>query len=234
MKDDTEPGRERPGRGGHRGDRIRPRRPGRPGQHRIRRQRPAPPGEHHPDRLHPACETSQPAAHRPRRPPQQHRDPAVPDPGRPRHEHRPDQSGGVRASDQQQHRQQHMRRPAAGAPRPPRHDPNRTVRAADRPGPSPAPPGEHTRASRTRQPPRSQAFLDPGGVGLYREHRASEPNHTALPHAFGQRRTAGGPWPTPTRRSSRWRRRRTRSTRLARQHADRLAQRRQPSTTLSS
>ena len=55
------------------------------------------------------------------------------------------------------------------------------VRAADRPSPSPAPPGQHTRASRTRQPARSQAFLDRGGVGLYREHRASERNHTALP-----------------------------------------------------
>jgi hypothetical protein len=128
----------------------------------------------------------QPAAHRPGRPPQQHRDLAVPDSGRPRHERRPDHSGGVRASDEQQHREQHMRRPAAGAPRPPRHDPNRAVRAADRPGPSPAPPGEHARASRTRQPPRSQALLDPAGVGLYREHRASERNHTALPHASGQ------------------------------------------------
>ena len=40
------------------------------------------------------------------------------------------------------------------------------------------------------------------------------------PARFRPKTTAGGPWPTPTRRSSRWRRRRTRSTRLARQHAD--------------
>jgi catechol 2,3-dioxygenase-like lactoylglutathione lyase family enzyme len=46
--------------------------------------------------------------------------------------------------------------------------------------------------------------------------------------------TAGGPWPTPTRRSSRWRRRRTRSTRPARQHADPHAQRRQLGSMSSS
>ena len=134
---------------------------------------------------------------------------------------------------QQQHRQQHMRRPQPvhrdrrGTTR------HRAVRAADRPSPSPAPPGQHTRASRTRQPARSQPFLDPDRVGLYREHRASERNHTALPQ-LRPRTTAGGPWPTPTRRSSRWRRRRTRSTRLARQHADPHAQRRRPGPTSSS
>ena len=48
------------------------------------------------------------------------------------------------------------------------------------------------------------------------------------PARFRPKTTAGGPWP-PTRRSSRWRRRRTRSTRLARQHADLHPQRRQPS-----
>jgi hypothetical protein len=74
-----------------------------------------------------------------------------------------------------------MRRPTPGAPRPPRHDPNLAIAVADRPSPSPAPTGQHTPASRTRQPTRSQTLLDPDRVGLYREHRASERNHTALP-----------------------------------------------------
>ena len=85
-----------------------------------------------------------------------------------------------------------MRRPATGAPRPPRHQMHRTVRAANRPGAGPAPPGQHARASRTRQPARPQAFLDPVRVGLYREHRASERTHTALPHASGQGREREG------------------------------------------
>lgn len=52
----------------------------------------------------------------------------------------------------------------------------RTDRARARPHPA-----QHARAPRTRQPARSQAFLDHNRVGLYREHRASERNNTALP-----------------------------------------------------
>jgi hypothetical protein len=48
------------------------------------------------------------------------------------------------------------------------------------------PPGQHRRAPRTRQPARSESLLDRDRVGLYREHRASARNHTALPHASGQ------------------------------------------------
>jgi hypothetical protein len=50
-----------------------------------------------------------------------------------------------------------------------------------------APPGQNSRASRTRQPARSEPFLDRDRVGLYREHRASARNHTALPHGFRPR-----------------------------------------------
>src|SRR3954464_10852892 len=45
-----------------------------------------------------------------------------------------------------------------------------------------APPGQHPRASRTGQPTRTEPLLDRDRVGLYREHRASERNHTALLH----------------------------------------------------
>ena len=76
-----------------------------------------------------------------------------------------------------------MRHPAAGAPRPARHDPQHGVGVTDLPAPRTAPPGQHPRASRTRQPTRTEPLLDRDGVGLYREHRASERNHTALPHS---------------------------------------------------
>ena len=79
-----------------------------------------------------------------------------------------------------------MRDAAAGAPRPARHDPQPAVGVADLPAPGMAPPGQHSRASRTRQPARPEPFLNPDGVGLYREHRASERNHTALPRRPGQ------------------------------------------------
>ena len=186
LRGNREPGRDHPRGGSDRGDRVRPRRPGRPGQHRIRRQRPTPPSEHRADRLDPGCEAPQPAAHRRRRPVQPGRDPAVPQPNGLRRERRPDHRRGVRAPDQHQHRKQHMRHPTAGAPRPPRDDPYRAARAADRPRAGPTPPGQRPHAPRTRQPARTQPFLDRAGVDLYREHRASERNHTALPHAPGQ------------------------------------------------
>ena len=153
---DGEPGTRTPRPRRHRGDRVRPRGPGRPGQHRIRRQRPTPPGEHHPDRLDPSAETPQPAAHRPGRPAQQLGDPPVPAPGGLRLQRRTDHRGGVRAPDQQQHRQQHMRRPAPGAPRPPRHDPNPPSGRGPS-GPEPGPtrparphPGHANRPDRSR------------------------------------------------------------------------------------
>ena len=74
-----------------------------------------------------------------------------------------------------------MRGPAADASRPPRHDPQPAVAVADPPTPGMTPPGQHPRASRTRQPTRYEPLLDRDRVGLYREHRASERNHTALP-----------------------------------------------------
>ena len=152
----AEPGTHRRGRGQDRGDGIRPRRPGRPGQHRIGRQIPAPPGEHRTDRLDPAGEAPQPAPHRLRRPAQQRGDQPVPGPGRLRGQPRPDHRGGVRPADQQHHRQQHMRGPAAGAPRPTRNDPQPAVGVTDPPAPRMAPPGQHPRASRTRQPTRPE------------------------------------------------------------------------------
>ncbi len=111
------------------------------------------------------------------------RDPAVPQPNGLRRERRPDHRRGVRAPDQHQHRKQHMCHPTSGAPRPPRDDPYRAARAADRPRAGPTPPGQRPHAPRTRQPARTQPFLDRAGVDLYREHRASERNHTALPHS---------------------------------------------------
>ena len=173
-------------RGQDRGDGIRPRRPGRPGQHRIGRKIPTPPGEHRTDRLDPFGEAPQPAPHRLRRPAQQRRDQPVSGTGRLRGQPRPDHRGGVRPADQQQHREQHMRDAAAGAPRPPRNDPQPAVGVADPPAPRMAPPGQHTRAPRTRQPARAEPLLDRDRVGLYREHRASERNHTALPQRPGQ------------------------------------------------
>ena len=98
---------------------------------------------------------------------------------------------------------------------------------------SPAPSGQHARASRTCQPARPQAFLDRAGVGLYREHRASGAT-TRPSRTLPAKDTAGGPWPTPTRRSSRWRRRPTRSTRLAQDRPSPHAQRRPSSPTSSS
>ena len=74
-----------------------------------------------------------------------------------------------------------MRGPAADASRPPRHDPQPAVAVTDPPTPGMTPPGQHPRASRTRQPTRYEPLLDRDRVGLYREHRASERNHTALP-----------------------------------------------------
>ncbi len=76
-----------------------------------------------------------------------------------------------------------MRGSATGASGPARHDPQPTVGVTDLPTPSMAPPSQHSRASRTRQPAQTQPFLDRDRVGLYREHRASERNHTALPHS---------------------------------------------------
>ena len=136
--------------------------------------------------LDPGGEAPQPAPHRLRRPAQQRGDQPVPGTGRLRGQPRPDHRGGVRPADQQHHRQQHMRDAAAGAPRPARHDPQPAVGVADPPAPGMAPPGQHSRASRTRQPARSEPFLDRDQVGLYREHRASERNHTALPQRPGQ------------------------------------------------
>jgi hypothetical protein len=49
------------------------------------------------------------------------------------------------------------------------------------------PPGQQPRASRTHQPARTEPFLDRADIGLYREHRASERNHTALPQQPGQK-----------------------------------------------
>ena len=111
--------------------------------------------------------------------------------------------------------------PAAARPAP------RPSGAAHHPGPSMTPTGQHPRTPRTRQPTRPQPLLDRGRVDLYREHRRLRAPPHGPPGQLGQGRP-GGPWPTPTRRSSRWRRRRTRSTRLAHSPAHPHAQRRQP------
>ena len=107
-------------------------------------------------------------------------------------------------------------RPAPRRPRP------RTVRARARPHPAstPAHPGH------ANPPDRSRSSTPTGSVSTV---SIAPPSATTRPsRSFRPRTTAGGPWPTPTRRSSRWRRRRTRSTRPARQHADLHAQRRRP------
>src|SRR5688572_20462721 len=79
-----------------------------------------------------------------------------------------------------------MRHTATRAPRPTRHDPQPAVGVADLPPPRMTPPGQHARTPRTRQPARTEPFLDRVDIGLYREHRASERNHTALPQRPGQ------------------------------------------------
>jgi hypothetical protein len=208
--------------------------PAGPGQHRIRRQRPTPAGEHHPHRLHPGREPAQPAAHRLRRPAQRGGDPPVPHAVRLRRQRQADHRGDIRAPGQHQHRQQHMRRPATGAPRPPRHHPHPAGQAADLPGPSMSPPSQCPRTSRTRQTSRTEPLLDRLDIDLYREHRASVRTHTALPRDSGQEAQREGRGPSRARRSSRWRRRRTRSTRHAHHNQRRHVQRRQAAATSSS
>ena len=170
-----------------RGDRVRPRRPGRPGQHRIRCQRPAPPGEHHPDRLDPAGEAPQPAAHRPGRPAQHAAisrcpAPAAFAPSTPPRSPRRCPRGGAATTPAAAHASPRSRCTATAAARSTTAPSGpRTVRARARPHPASTPehPGHANRPDRSRS---STA----AGVGLYREHRASERNHTALPHASGQ------------------------------------------------
>ncbi len=101
-----------------------------------------------------------------------------------------------------------MRHPAAGAPRPARHDPQPAVGPRTcRPGP--APPGQHTRAPRTRQLARPPAVPRPRSTSASTVTTAP-PSATRRPSRSGPaKETAGGPSPTPTRRSSRWRRRPT-------------------------
>lgn len=163
LRGNREPGRDHPRGGSDRGDRVRPRRPGRPGQHRIRRQRPTPPSEHRADRLDPGCEAPQPAAHRRRRPVQPGRDPAVPQPNGLRRERRPDHRRGVRAPDQHQHRKQHIRQPVhrdrrgtirTGLPGP------RTVRARAQPHPVSAP----THPGHANPPERSRSSTAPASI----------------------------------------------------------------------
>ena len=104
----------------------------------------------------------------------------------------------------------------------------RTVRARARPHPAstPAHPGHANPPDRRRS---STATVSVSTVSI------APPSATTRPSRSSPAKdTAGGPWPTPTRRSSRWRRRRTRSTRPARQHADLHAQRRQTGPTSSS
>ncbi len=169
-----------------------PRRPGRPGQHRIGRQVPAPPSEHRPDRLDPAGEAPQPAPHRLRRPTQQRGDQPVSGPGRLRGQPRPDHRGGVRTADQQHHRQHHMRGPAAGAPRPDAARSTTPRRCRGPAGPAHGPTGPDSRASRTRQPARSEPFLD--AEWLCHQTRSvstvstapPSATHTALPPQPGQ------------------------------------------------
>ena len=110
----------------------------------------------------------------------------VPDTSRLRSQPRPDHRGGIRPPDQQHNRKQTCVTRQPVHPRPTRHDPQRGVGVTDRPASGMAPPGQHPRASRTRQPPRTEPLLDRDRVGLYREHRASERNHAGPPAQPGQ------------------------------------------------
>lgn len=82
---------------------------------------------------------------------------------------------------------QHVGRPASRAPRPARCHHPRPVRAAHYPGPGTAPASQPARATRTRQPARTEPLLDHHRVDLYRDHRASE--RTARPSRSNRPRT---------------------------------------------
>ena len=85
------------------------------------------------------------------------------------------------------HRQQHMRHPAPGAPRPARTQLHRPVRAAQLPRPGPSPARQHTAARRAPQLTRRQPALDSIDICLYGDHCASKREQTALPQHSGQR-----------------------------------------------
>ena len=98
----------------------------------------------------------------------------MPQPARRRGQRRPDHRRLIRPPQQQPRRQQHVRRPAACAPRPPRPD-----RPARPPGPNTArhpampPPGQPSPAHRAAQTALFQHPLDRRRVVAYREHRCS-------------------------------------------------------------
>jgi hypothetical protein len=121
---------------------------------------------------------------------------AVPRTGRSRRERRPDHRSGVRATDQHQHREKHLRRPTQpGAPRPPRtiRTPSSgppTVRARAQPHPASTPPhpGHANRPDRSRS---STAAASVSTVSIAPPSATTRPSRT-LP----AKDTAGGPWPT--------------------------------------
>ena len=179
----------------------------------------APPGEHHPDRLDPSGEAPQPAAHRLRAAGPAARRSAGARPGRLRRPTPPRSPrrcprGGPATTPAAAHASPGSRCTAPAAAR------STTAPSASRtsgPGPGPTRPAPPSIPDTPTDPNASRSSTATGSVStvsIAPPSATTRPSRTARP-----RTTAGGPWPTPTRRSSRWRRRRTRSTRLAHQHA---------------
>ena len=139
-------------------------------RHRVHRQTPRQPGEELPHPASRRAEPAQPVPHRVLRHSRGRRDRPEPlTPGRPR-EHLPDHPRRVAPAHQQPRREQNMRDPARGAPRPPR------LHAHRNPAPPEHPPTDRVTvpaqppaAPGTRKKAVTEHLLDDGRAVAYRE-----------------------------------------------------------------
>ena len=120
--------------------------------------------------LRPGGEPAQPAPHRRHRTPRRRRERPVPLPGGLALQRGADHHDRVRPAEQPQGRQQHVRAPTRGAPRPPWLVPHRPRRPPRGPRPGIPPRPQHPRTRRTRQLARHQQPLDLDPVGTYHQH----------------------------------------------------------------